>query len=382
MNDPGTNAAPRPNWRQGAIWMGASTSALAGMWWRHGCRIAPRFWLDAAIDAAFSVVNSCLGRIETVVLPPPASAANVPNPVFIVGHWRTGTTFLHELFALDPRRRCPTTYECLLPNHFRLTERWLKPWTGFLLPELRWFDGIPVGWDRPQEDEFALLNLGIASPYSWIAFPRQRAKDTAYLDLETLSADEQSQWERAFQHLLRRLVAHRPGQLVLKSPTHTCRVPTLLRLFPDARFIYLVRHPRDVVPSTVRMWQALFTSQGYQHPPSAGLVDWVLDTFDHFHQRFEDTRERIPQRRLAVVRFEEFVAAPADTLRRVYDALELGDFAVAQDPVDAFCAARRDYQPRRHSVDDSLGRQIEDRCRPYAIRHGYLRSSLPPAHGG
>ena len=44
-------------------------------------------------------------------------------PLFIVGHWRTGTTLLHELLILDPRHAFPTTYQCMEPNHFLLTER-------------------------------------------------------------------------------------------------------------------------------------------------------------------------------------------------------------------------------------------------------------------
>lgn len=44
-------------------------------------------------------------------------------PIFIVGHWRSGTTFLHELMALDERHTYPTTYECFSPNHFLLTQK-------------------------------------------------------------------------------------------------------------------------------------------------------------------------------------------------------------------------------------------------------------------
>src|SRR5262249_10584758 len=55
-------------------------------------------------------------------------------PLFILGHWRTGTTLLHEMLILDPRHTYPTTYECLEPNHFLLTERLLTPWLGLLMP--------------------------------------------------------------------------------------------------------------------------------------------------------------------------------------------------------------------------------------------------------
>jgi hypothetical protein len=43
-------------------------------------------------------------------------------PVFIIGHWRSGTTYLHELMHLDSRFVSPTTYQCFAPHHFLLTQ--------------------------------------------------------------------------------------------------------------------------------------------------------------------------------------------------------------------------------------------------------------------
>jgi hypothetical protein len=224
-----TAPAPRPKWHEGAIWMGASLRALRRTLRETRGRVAPAYWFDLAIDSAFAAGNSALAagenalysrRVRQVTLP--------PDPVFVLGHWRTGTTLLHELLALDPRHRSPTTYECLLPNHFLLTQRWLKPWSGFVLPRTRWFDNVAVGWDRPQEDEFALLNLGLGSPYAWIAKPNDTCRDWRFLDLTDVTTVERERWENGFQRFLQRLYLTRRGRLVLKSPPHTCRIPTPL----------------------------------------------------------------------------------------------------------------------------------------------------------
>ena len=58
-------------------------------------------------------------------------------PVFIIGHWRSGTTYLHELMMLDPRNTFATTYDCFAPNHFLITGRWLPKMLWFLLPSRR-----------------------------------------------------------------------------------------------------------------------------------------------------------------------------------------------------------------------------------------------------
>src|SRR5262249_28739134 len=86
-------------------------------------------------------------------------------PLFVIGHWRSGTTLLHELLVLDERHNCPNTYQCLEPNHFLLTEGAVKRFLWFLVPQHRPMDNMAVGWDRPQEDEFALCMMGQPSPY-------------------------------------------------------------------------------------------------------------------------------------------------------------------------------------------------------------------------
>jgi len=103
-------------------------------------------------------------------------------PLFVLGHWRSGTTLLHELLMLDSRHTCPTTYQCLAPHHFLWTEWILPPFLRFLLPAKRPMDDMPAGLDRPQEDEFALVNLGVPSPYLAWAFPNHGPVADEYLD--------------------------------------------------------------------------------------------------------------------------------------------------------------------------------------------------------
>src|SRR5262249_42416591 len=76
-------------------------------------------------------------------------------PLFVLGHWRSGTTFLHDLLALDPRYTYPNTYECFMPLHFLLSEDFMTSREPSEVGH-RGSDNVPAGWRRPQEDEFAL----------------------------------------------------------------------------------------------------------------------------------------------------------------------------------------------------------------------------------
>src|SRR4029077_8536066 len=151
-------------------------------------------------------------------------------PIFIIGHWRTGTTFLHELLILDERHAYPNYYECMEPNHFLITERFFKRWFWFLMPAHRPMDNMAAGWDRPQEDEFALCMLGQPSPYLTIAFPNHPPQYPEAFDLENLGPPNPESWKRAFVRFLNPLTFKAPRRLILKSPPHSCRIPTLLEL--------------------------------------------------------------------------------------------------------------------------------------------------------
>ena len=108
-------------------------------------------------------------------------------PLFIIGHWRSGTTFLHELLVLDDKFTSPTTYQCFAPFHFLLTERTIGRFMGILLPKRRPMDNMLAGSERPQEDEFALLTMGLRTPYRRMAFPNNQPVDMEYLNMEGVS---------------------------------------------------------------------------------------------------------------------------------------------------------------------------------------------------
>ena len=116
---------------------------------------------------------------------------------------------------------------------------------------------------------------------------------------------------------------------MLKSPTHTARVRTILEVFPDAKFVHIVRDPLVLFPSTVRLWKSLSEVQGFQIPrDDAGWIEGhVLDTFVRMYECFEQDRELVPPGRLIDVRYEDLVADPVGKMRDIYRRLDLGDFA-------------------------------------------------------
>ncbi len=239
------------------------------------------------------------------------------------------------------------------------------------MPSKRPMDNMDAGWERPQEDEFALAMMGIPSPYQTVAFPNRADHDEAYEDVESLPKSERDRWESAFVDFLRRVSLARPGRLILKSPTHSFRIRTLLRLFPQARFLHIVRNPYVVYPSTLHLWRSLYHAHGLQRPHFRGLEERVLATFERLYAAIERDRNLIAPNRFLEVRYEDLVDNPIAELRQIYDNLELGPIDPALPPIEDQLAAQADYRTNRYELTDSDRQRLTERWGNVIHRYGY-----------
>jgi hypothetical protein len=351
------------------VWAGCDLEAWGRLLARHRFAVHRSRWRRAALVTAAAAGQSLLRLADAIALRHRVARAAVTHPpVFVLGHWRSGTTLLHELLARDPRHAAPTAYECFNPHHFTLTRRWLPRLLGGFSVG-RPMDAVPAGWDRPQEDEFALALVGVRSPYERIAFPNLPA-DPDGLDPDALPPRERRAWERALSRLVQALtLAHDGRRLILKSPPHTGRVPALLRLFPDARFVRVVRDPFAVYPSTLHLWRVLFTAHGLQPPAWERLPEYVLDTFARLDAAFEAARPIVPPGRVHELRYEDLVRDPLGELAAAYARLDLGPL----DPVGAaaYLATARGHEPAAHLLTADERRAVAARWGAFARRHGY-----------
>jgi omega-hydroxy-beta-dihydromenaquinone-9 sulfotransferase len=351
----------------------------AKVWWRllrnNRFQIS---WpqLHIAVGASLiNPVNDLLWGIQHLIYGRRIRASRLDSPpIFILGHWRSGTTLLHELLVTNPAFSCPNTYQCLAPSHFLVSGRIITRFGGFLLPEKRPMDEMAAGWLLPQEDEFALMNLGIPSPYLRMAFPHTQDKFLDYLDLQQLSDQQLNQWREGFQWFLKALSIAWPGKrLVLKSPTHTGRVAELYRMFPEAKFVHLTRDPRKLFPSTMKLWRSLDEVQSLQEGYNEDqLIEYVRQCMDRMYSGFNAGRAQIPASHIMDLRYEDLVADPKSAIRDIYQCLQLGNFDEVAPNLDQKLVGHQQYRTNKHSSDPDWERQIMDYCADYAKRFGYV----------
>jgi hypothetical protein len=363
------------------FWHGMLFGSWVRLLLRNRCRISfTRLPLAFTITCA-TVLNSLLRPLQEFLYRRYIERTQIKDaPIFIVGHWRSGTTLLHELMVLDERYTFPTTYECYAPNHFMISD-WVVTKFKFLLPEKRPMDGMVTGWHRPQEDEFALCNMGIPSPYLTMAFPNEPPQDTNYLTLEGLSDEELNRWKAALKWFLTRVTLRKQKRIILKSPPHTGRIKTLIELFPDARFVHIVRDPYPLYGSTVKLWKTLYRFQGLQAPKHEGLEEYVFTCFEKMYDKFERDRPLIDPARFFEVRYEDLVRDPIEQMRTLYEHLGLGEFEIALPKLRAYFKNAEDYRTGTYQIPDDLREEIDRRWGPYMRRYGYCAPANTPAAG-
>lgn len=365
-----------PSWSP-RFWHGMRTAD----WWRLLAKNRFNVHLSrlhiAVGVSAFTPVNDVMAALQWMAFGRKIRRAKVEKaPIFILGHWRSGTTFLHELMVTNPKFASPTTFQCFAPSHHLVSEYLMVRYGGFLLPKKRPMDEMEAGWSLPQEDEFALMNLGIASPYLRIAFPKSQSKEMEYFSLDELSETDLSRWREAFTWFLRTLsVRYKGRQLVLKSPPHTGRLSELAKLYPDAKFIHLTRDPRKLYLSTLRLWKSLDEVQSLQISPGDELKGYVCECMKAMYRSFQRARESVSSERIIDIRYEDLVDEPIETMQKIYSELQLGSFQDALPALKQRLVSHESYQPNKHRAVADIDQETLAHWNDYGKRYGYWDSS-------
>lgn len=359
-------------WYSPRLWHGMCLSD----WWRLAAenrfRFHPGRVVMGLIVTDFAAGNSLLRLLQQAIHGRAIRETKVDRPpVFILGHWRSGTTYLHELLAHDERFATPTSFQCFQPHHMLLTEPLVTRLFWWLMPSKRPQDNVALGWNTPQEDEFALLALGLPTPYRRMAFPNNGPVDLPYLDMQGLSEDEISRWQDALRWFVKLIAYHTGRRVLLKSPPHTGRVGVLAETFPGAKFIHLTRDPYALFPSTIKLWRALHFAQGFQMSEGDDLEEYVFTCLERMYQGFQAQRAGVDERDIVDLRYEDLVADPVGQLRRAYEALDLGGFADVAPQLADYADSKRSYQANRYALNESTRDAVARRWAFYFDAYGY-----------
>jgi hypothetical protein len=354
----------------------APTSALSAGWSRPtACRRRHLHRLLLAAGAA--AIRLPADAVEA------ARARHLPNldppPVFILGHWRSGTTHLYNLLSRSPDFVSVPPLAVGLPWTFMGLGGFWRRRLEECLPEDRLIDTMPVHPDSPQEDELALANMQPLSWFHGLFFPRRMARGFARgLFLDDCTPDERERWLARLSLFLRKVQAGRPGlPLLVKNPAHSARVAALRRLWPDARFIHIHRDPVAVYQSTRRMLRTILRELALQDWSEDEVDALVLDTYPKLMGRLAADTADLPPQRLVELRFADFERAPLAQAERLYRQLGLDGFERARPAFERYLAEVAGWSRTDWAADPATLALLDRRWGPQAARWGYRIGSGP-----
>ncbi len=359
-----------------------SHNYLAGItakdWWRllreNRFAVAPAYWHRAVFITLTSLVNSWYFRkeqrqygeaIENVQLSHP--------PLFILGHWRSGTTLLHYLLAQDTSQfHFANTYQVVNPRTFLTTEEVITRRFARLVPPTRPMDNMTLSFRTPQEDEFAPLLMTLFSPYLGISFPNRFDHYSKYLTFREASPEETEIWKQAFVWFCKKLSLDKQTALLLKSPPHTARVRLLLEMFPGARFVHIHRDPYRVFQSQKHFFDTAIWYTYLQKPDLDAIDDGILERYRLMYDAFFEDVQRIPEDRYCEVRFDDLERDPVRVVRDLYDKLSLPGFSSFQPKLTSYVESLHGYQKNSfQALDEPSRKRVAETARRNFQQWGY-----------
>jgi len=229
---------------------------------------------------------------------------------FLVGAPRSGTTLLRVMLAGHPGLFSPpemilAPFTTMAERRARLTERWWE--RGGLRRALMDLEGIDA--DAAKAREAAWDSASVADVYRWLG-------------------------ERLH------------GRMLVDKCPHLCAAPDALRRladqFPDARWIWLVRHPGSVIRSIQHMPMSEVLLQGYADDPS--------DLWGVANETLRAALAAIPEERRLRVHYEDLVTDPQPVLERLCALLGLPFHPATLDPYEG--DRMREGPPGARAVGD------------------------------
>ena len=265
------------------------------------------------------------------------------DPIFIIGHWRSGTTYLHNLLTQDKQFAFPATYQCFLPGVFLTGGRFMKAIHKRNLPPTRPMDNVKMHPDFPQEEEFAMSSLTSFSYYQTLFFPNgMLAFFRSYALMLGISIKK---WEGEYLYFLKKVSCRNQGrQLILKNPVNTVRIKYLIKLFPQAKFIYIHRNKEAVLRSSYKLYADLFTINTFQALPALPPKENILEIYNEMLLQYEKQKEHIPKNNLIEVSYDELVTDPFAVACKIYSGLNIDSQDPAHVSLKRYISAEASYE--------------------------------------
>ena len=352
---------------------GANIGTLASAVARAGL---PRSPLKAAAIAGAAIGRWPFSVAERMLIERTLPAIEtLEPPVFILGHWRSGTTHLYNVMCKSGDWSFVPPLATGLPWDMFGIGRVFRPLLERALPEHRYIDNIPVTPDSPQEDEIALANMTALSFYHGIYFPSafdEFLRRGVFFD--GCSDAEVDEWRSTFVYLMRKLSKLQDGRrLLIKNPVYTARLAFLRGMFPRAKFVHIERSPYDVFQSMRNFYRKLFAEFALQPYDHVDIDEVIFSVYERMMDRLAADSSGLHAPDYVELRYDELDRDGLGSIQKIYRSLELPGFDSARENFAAYLASVRNFEKNRFDYPEADARKVEARLGRFIERGGYRR---------
>lgn len=296
--------------------------------------------------------------------------------VFVLGHYRCGTTHLFNLLAADKQLIPPTTYQVIYPASFLATERLFSPLLNKIAPGKRAMDNVVMRMESPQEEEMAIAAMGGPSPYLTCHFPKRKNEYRKCISFDNADNETRESWMALHQKFVRKL-ARKHGSdktFLLKSPANTARIPLLLKMYPQAKFVYIHRDPYKTIPSSLHLYKTWYEMEAFHDNTELkkGLMEDVFSVYELINKKWFEDKKLIDPKRRITISFAELQQNPKELIGRIYEHLDLG--MLDEDLFNSYLKSIAGYEKNSYpTLDVELKNEITERAGVVCDYFGYAR---------
>lgn len=284
----------------------------------------------------------------------------VETPIFIIGNPRSGTSFLHRQLTQTREFAAFETWELIFPA---LTARVLfKPVINYLIRTgrstlLPAHLGHDLSLTQVEHDEFLFfykLDTQFVTTLSPLAFNDQEYPELRHHDQQP--ADRRLASVNFLKGCLKRQLYHSGNHRVIAHLHFSVnRVKSLLEVFPDAKFIYLVRSPHETIPSHLSLnYKTLHYTEAAKSVSCQDFCRFFQRRYRYdieLYQYFEDLikNEAISSHRLLIIQYQKLISSLPQFFQEIVDYSELKPSSELYCRIQQTADRQRTYT-RQHQI--------------------------------
>jgi omega-hydroxy-beta-dihydromenaquinone-9 sulfotransferase len=341
---------------------------------RNPVSLRPKYLCRMLFLAQSAFWSSLFSRLEALRYGRILAGQPVPgDPIFIIGHWRTGSTFLHQLMSQDPSMTSPTLFQVAEPDSFLTAFHYYKPIFKSFVSRHRPMDMVRLGMNEPQEDEYAIYRMTRYSPLEKLVFPERKGYFLTGVNAFLPEGNDLTDWEEKVSWFFRKVHFQTGKRIVSKNPFNSLRIPTLLKLFPGAQFIHIVRNPLDSVPSTINMWTIVQKQNCLNRNIHKPEVSEVCDVMNYMMRHISEQSGNVPEGRFCELRYEDLESDPAGMLKTLYNKLDIPFTKEFEENIRKFLIEVSGYKKNTFTLTDNEKETIRDKMKEFMARYCYFQ---------